>query len=281
MDERIRIALRQRGVRIALIAILAVVVLVVLISKCPMLTSPTVTIPDAPSGLAATAQTFSRIVLSWQDNSDNEDKFIIVRKTGAGGKYSLRASLGADVTSYLDTGLSENTTYYYRVGALNDAGASPYSNEYSAKTPISVPEYHAVGTSVQGLKQSISIVSITKTDRYCTYSPTVLSTKRCLAPPGTAFIAVVLSTTNHHGDILIVKRSDINLRDSATRDSYALFDYPGGSGNLLGEPLPKERWLSEDQTVSGVLVYYVPDTASLSKMEAVYILDGKEHAWQP
>jgi hypothetical protein len=60
-----------------------------------------------------------------------------------------------------------------------------------------------------------------------------------------------------------------------------MFDYPGGVGSLLGEPLPKERWLSEGQTVSGVVVYSVPETVSLSEIEVVYILDGKEHAWQP
>jgi hypothetical protein len=215
-----------------------------------------------------------RIDLEWQDNSDNEDKSIIVRKTGAGGKYKLIATRGADVASYRDTGLSENTTYYYRVSALNDAGASPYSNEYSATTPISIPEYHAVGISVQGQKQSLSVVTVWKTDRYCGRS-------ECMALPGTAFLAVLLSTTNHHGDILIVKRNDFILRDSATRDRYAMFDYPGGVGSLLGEPLPKERWLSEGQTVSGVVVYSVPETVSLSEIEVVYILDGKEHAWQP
>jgi len=272
--ERVKVALRQRGVRVGLIAILAVVVLVVLISTCPMLTSPTDTIPNAPGNLTATAQSFSLIVLSWQDNSDNEDGFVIVRRKGAGGPHIIIAKVGADVTSYPNTGLSENTTYYYAVSAYNDAGNSGFSNEYSATTPISKPEYHVVGTSVQGQKQSLSVVSVTKTDRHCTLP-------RCLANPGTAFVAVVVSTTNHHSDILIVKRNDFILRDSATRDRYELFDYPGGVGALLGEPLPKEHWLSEGQTLSGTLVYHVRDTASLSKMEVVYVLDYKEHAWKP
>lgn len=237
-------------------------------------TSPNVIIPNAPSNLVATAKSFRRIDLKWQDNSDNEDKFVIVRRT-AGGKYSLRATVGTDVTSYRDIGLSEETTYYYRVSALNDAGNSPYSNEYSATTPRSIPVYHAVGTSVQGQKQSLSVVSVYKTDRYCTYL------QKCLAPPGSAFVAVVVSTTNHHSDILIVKRNDFVLRDSATHDRYAMLDYQGGVGSLLGEPLPKESWLSEGQTASGVVVYYIPETASLSEMEVVYVLDGKEHAWQP
>jgi hypothetical protein len=141
-------------------------------------TSPAVTIPNAPSDLTATAKSFRQIDLKWQDNSDNEAKFVIARKTEASGKYSIRANVGADVTSYRDIGLSEETTYYYRVRAHNDAGGSPYSNEYSATTPRSIPEYHAVGTSVQGQKQSLSVVSVYTTDRYCVML-------ECMAPPGT------------------------------------------------------------------------------------------------
>jgi len=270
--ERVKMALGQRGVRVALILILAVVLIVVLITTCPLLESPTVTIANGPSNLTATAESFSLIRLKWQDNSDNEDKFIIWRKR-AGGKYSMRATVGADVTSFRDAGLSEQTTYYYRVSAFNDAGNSPWSNEVSATTKISKPVYHKVPTAFQGRNQSLSVVSITKTDRHCVFD-------RCLAYPGTAFVVVAVSTTNHGSDILVVKRNDFVLRSSATRDAYELFDYSGGVGSLLGEPLPKEHWLSEGQSVSGVLVYIVSETASLSKMEVVYILGGTEHVWQ-
>jgi hypothetical protein len=40
----------------------------------------------------------------------------------------------ATVTNYPNTGLKRNTTYRYRVRALNDSGNSAYSNTVSAKT---------------------------------------------------------------------------------------------------------------------------------------------------
>ncbi|MGB2998201.1 MAG: fibronectin type III domain-containing protein, partial [Phycisphaerae bacterium] len=68
------------------------------------------------------------------DNSDNETGFKILRKTGAGGEWGQIDTVGADVTTYNDTGLAGLTTYYYRVRAYNEVGNSAYSNEANATT---------------------------------------------------------------------------------------------------------------------------------------------------
>jgi len=77
--------------------------------------------PAAPSNLTATAASASQINGSWQDNAGDETEFRIERKTGAGGTYSQIATVGANVTSYANTGLGSSTTYYYRVRACNAA----------------------------------------------------------------------------------------------------------------------------------------------------------------
>jgi len=89
--------------------------------------------PAAPSNLTATAVSKSQINLAWQDNSNNENNFVVERKKGT-GSYSVIATLPANTTSYNDTGLTKNTTYTYRVKATNANGSSAYSNEASAKT---------------------------------------------------------------------------------------------------------------------------------------------------
>ncbi len=97
--------------------------------------APPPTPPAAPSVLSATAASSSQINLSWTDNASNETGFKIERKTGSGGTWSQIAAVGANVTGYQDTGLSDSTPYFYRVRAANSAGDSAWSNEASATTP--------------------------------------------------------------------------------------------------------------------------------------------------
>ena len=75
--------------------------------------------PAAPSNLAAVVVTPTSITLDWQNNADNELGFQILRATSPGGPWSAVGTVGADVTSYTDTGLQPLTTYYYEVVAFN------------------------------------------------------------------------------------------------------------------------------------------------------------------
>jgi hypothetical protein len=88
--------------------------------------------PDPPSNLVASVVSPSQINLSWADNSGNEDGFKIERRDGS--SYSQIGTVGANVTTYADSGLATSTTYYYRVRAYNSSGDSGYSNESGATT---------------------------------------------------------------------------------------------------------------------------------------------------
>jgi Putative Ig domain/Matrixin/Fibronectin type III domain len=101
--------------------------------------TPPPTVPAAPSGLSAIANSSSAINLVWADNSNNETGFRLERKTGVSGTYALVASPAANQTSYNDSGLQAATTYFYRLRAYNGVGNSAYSNEASATTQSSTP----------------------------------------------------------------------------------------------------------------------------------------------
>ncbi|MFN7141186.1 MAG: fibronectin type III domain-containing protein, partial [Limisphaerales bacterium] len=93
-----------------------------------------ITPPAAPSGLSATTASHSQINLTWTDNSTNEENFVVARSTTAGGPYTDIAILSANSTSYSDTGLSQNTTYYYVVRSRNASGSSANTAEVNATT---------------------------------------------------------------------------------------------------------------------------------------------------
>jgi probable HAF family extracellular repeat protein len=76
--------------------------------------------------------------VSWSDNSNDETGFKVDRSS-KGKAFKQIATVGANVTTYADTGLNASTTYRYRVRAYNSGGNSSYSNIASATTN---PWYH-------------------------------------------------------------------------------------------------------------------------------------------
>jgi hypothetical protein len=91
--------------------------------------------PAAPSALAATAKTTSKIVLSWTDNANNETSFLIERCKGLNcSAFSQVASVGANVTTYSSASLRSGSYYSYRVRATNAVGTSAYSILTNIKT---------------------------------------------------------------------------------------------------------------------------------------------------
>jgi subtilisin family serine protease len=91
--------------------------------------------PAAPSDLTATEAGTSQIDLAWIDNSGDEDGFKIERCQGAScTNFAQITTVGANVTTFNDTGLNSGTTYRYRVRAHNANGNSSYSNVAAATT---------------------------------------------------------------------------------------------------------------------------------------------------
>jgi hypothetical protein len=117
----------------------------VLISRDQCGAFVTVTKPAAPSNLTVVAlkkTNDKKVLLSWTDNSNNEDGFIVMRSTD-GTNYTAIDSTMANATSFTDTALVPNTKYYYKVSAWNNAGASAPSSAASTTTYTSISEISA------------------------------------------------------------------------------------------------------------------------------------------
>lgn len=91
-------------------------------------------IPAAPTSLRADLSSSAGITLTWTDNADNEDEFIIERMTSPGAYVALSPKVAAKsgtgtTVSYLDKDVTAGNTYIYRVRSSNALGRSAYSNE--------------------------------------------------------------------------------------------------------------------------------------------------------
>ncbi|MEO6695889.1 MAG: fibronectin type III domain-containing protein [Ignavibacteria bacterium] len=93
-------------------------------------------VPSAPSHLIATAVSSSQINLHWTDNSHNENNFNI-EMNSSNHNDSLFMQVGhvsENITTFNMLHLSANTTYHFRVNAVNHTGVSHYSNIASTTT---------------------------------------------------------------------------------------------------------------------------------------------------
>jgi hypothetical protein len=93
-----------------------------------------ITMPNAPSDLAATSPSPSSAQLTWTDNSTDEDGFSIERKTGVSGTYAEIATTATNIASYTDSAVDAGTTYFYRVRAFAETVYSSYSGVASVTT---------------------------------------------------------------------------------------------------------------------------------------------------
>ncbi len=96
-------------------------------------------IPVAPTGLNAVAQDDSHIQLTWIDNSDNENNFVIQRSQGDNQHFADVKTADPNTTTWTDTNLTKKTIYYYRVKSVNEIGPSVWSNEAHDTTKDTKP----------------------------------------------------------------------------------------------------------------------------------------------
>lgn len=113
------------------------------------------TIPSSPTNLLLASRNMTSIGMQFSDTSINETGFKIERSINGGAWIQIN-SLLANQTSYLDTGLTCNVNYAYRVRAYNQSGDSTYSNILNSSTTACVPP-----TLPSNIQTIISLSTIT------------------------------------------------------------------------------------------------------------------------
>lgn len=99
--------------------------------------------PAAPTGLNASGTTATSTTLKWTDNASNETGFELERYIGGiWVKIAGTDVLGPNANQRTVTALASQTTYKFRVRAVNQGGYSAWSNEVSVTTlpaPVTIP----------------------------------------------------------------------------------------------------------------------------------------------
>ena len=95
--------------------------------------------PDKPTGLFATAS-HGQVVLTWDDPQDDSiTGYVILRRVRVndqGGEFSeLVANTGSAAAAYTDDSVKADTTYTYRIKAINEHGVSERSRWFHIDTP--------------------------------------------------------------------------------------------------------------------------------------------------
>jgi len=127
--------------------------------------------PLPPTDLKAEEIYEKDIVLSWRDNSDNEEGFKLERRKIGEAKFEIVQTLPPNMTAFRDEGLEPGMTYYYRIFAFNAAGSSLPSNTVEVKTkgggeppiPQKIVIILKIGSKVISVNGKDSLMDVTPT----------------------------------------------------------------------------------------------------------------------
>ncbi|MDP6821629.1 MAG: fibronectin type III domain-containing protein, partial [Candidatus Marinimicrobia bacterium] len=101
-----------------------------------------ITPPDLPTGLTATPGD-TQISLTWTANTESDLASYKVYGGTSAGPTTLLSTVSAGTETYIHTGLTYGTTYYYRISAVDDSGnESDKTSDVSASPIYSGPTFH-------------------------------------------------------------------------------------------------------------------------------------------
>jgi fibronectin type 3 domain-containing protein len=202
-------------------------------------------LPGAPQSLVAAASD-GAVTLSWSAPGDGGSAikdYNVYRSTTQGAEALIGTSTG-NATTYADTGLSDGTTYYYQVSAVNGVGEGPRSTEISAVPavvgPPSAPQSPSASVSNGAITVSWSPpssnggASVTSYNVYRGTSAGNESTTAYTSSTGTSFTdtAVSLGTTYYY----VVKAVNTAGSGAASGEVSALAaKAPGAITNLVAK----------------------------------------------
>lgn len=192
-------------------------------------TTTTTTAPSVPTGVSATAGD-GQIAISWNSVS-GATSYNLYMATQSGVTKSNYSTLTsgmkhADITttSYTHTGLTNSTTYYFIVTAVNSAGESIESSEVSA-TPKS-----GGGSNTITIKGSFSGGSHAKNLRFNKFFAWIFPSAYALNPNQVSKVIAFY----RYGKYVVSTISNLNFSIDIEKGSPVGLIFVGANNNYLG-----------------------------------------------
>lgn len=201
--------------------------------------------PTAPSNIVGVPNDsdlggveVSEVNVSWDDNSDDEDTFHLERCTGAScSSFIPIATLGAGVTSYVDSGVTDNATaatiYRYRILARNGTGDSAYATSADISVEPQVTPSSVVTTDTGHCElpdEFIAVPALTATWNQGDVTGLVSRTVQRSQDSGSTWSTVVVISSS---PAATTSYQDLTV-NPGTFYSYRVIDDHGSSGENTG-----------------------------------------------
>ncbi len=140
-------------------------------AEVAVIPDPTITIPPVPTALVAVAAD-AKVTLTWTASSGATTYGVKRATTGSGPYKQVAAPASA---AYTDTAVTDGTTYYYVVSALDSAGESANSAQVSAlpTAPVSNPPPTTFGTWTNVTPSGVDLTDTLSCGNYGTQSAQV------------------------------------------------------------------------------------------------------------
>jgi fibronectin type 3 domain-containing protein len=220
------------------------------------------------------------VTLQWTDSTQGENYIKVLRSTN-GTSFGVVAWAPADSTSYVDTGRTANTTYWYRLQAYeNGGGVSPYSNTASATTlQAGAPPPPASGLTA--VASSTSSIALAWADNSTTESGFRIERARegiafavaaTVSANVTAYANSGLLENTTYSYRVVAFNSDGSASPSnvATATTASSLTAPGSlTATVQSSYKVLLNWVDTTTTESGFKVYRAPSGGSFSLLGSV------------
>ncbi len=158
--------------------------------------------------------TDSSVWLTWQRNQEVVGYYSIQRKTN-GGDWEQLANVEPDTTSYVDTGLSIENTYWYRLTGWNDQNRTN-TLETSIQTT-----FHGI-SNFYGNVVTLTSIKLYWTQHYCQYVTQYVIERKDITGEDERTInkPVIDSGRKEHSELKTRKNDDVRKNPENVRDDF-------------------------------------------------------------